>query len=218
MCKRRLWEEMNESLPVTDNRERTQHFSLGREERLHTFTTFNLKSSCCWVQPCSHWKPIPVRLSLQVQENNSHKQTGIQQLTSITMTNLTLNISCSDPIHFQMNSTHFHFTLHFYCALHTPKDTYILLMYPISVLPKPVLEAPLPCTFCMSPLSNTPDSTHQLVSRDWKNYIGCVWLGRHTKCAGQGVLQDRFGKHCPIYFKCTWISINNNNNNNNNVK
>lgn len=102
-----------------------------REERLHTFTTFNLKSSCCWVQPCSNWKPIPVRLSLQVQENNSHKQTGIQQLTSITMTNLTLNISCSDPIHFQMNSTHFHFTLYFYCALHTPKDTYILLMYPI---------------------------------------------------------------------------------------
>ncbi len=26
-----------------------------REERLHTFTTFNLKSSCCWVQPCSNW-------------------------------------------------------------------------------------------------------------------------------------------------------------------
>ncbi len=40
---------------------------------------------------------------------------------------------------------------------------------PRSVLPKPVLEDPLPCIFCMSPLSNTPDSTHQLVSRDCKN-------------------------------------------------
>ncbi len=38
-----------------------------------------------------------------------------------------------------------------------------------AVLPKPVLEDPLPCTFCMSPSSNTPDSTHQLVSRDSKN-------------------------------------------------
>ncbi len=37
------------------------------------------------------------------------------------------------------------------------------------VLPKPVLEDTLPCTFCLSPLSNTPDSTHQLVSRDCKN-------------------------------------------------
>ncbi len=38
-----------------------------------------------------------------------------------------------------------------------------------AVLPKPVLEAPLPCIFCMCLLSNTPDSTHQLVSRDCKN-------------------------------------------------
>lgn len=52
MCKWRLWEEMKESLPVTDNRERAQHFSLGERsaERLHTFTAFNLKFSCCWVQ------------------------------------------------------------------------------------------------------------------------------------------------------------------------
>ncbi len=57
------------------------------------------------------------------------------------------------------------------------------------------LQAPLPCTFCMSPLSDTPDSTHQLVSRDCKTWIGCVWQGRHTKCAGQGCLQDRFENH-----------------------
>ncbi len=35
---------------------------------------------------------------------------------------------------------------------------------------KPVLEAPLPCTFCMSHSSNTPDSTHQLISRDCKTW------------------------------------------------
>ncbi len=38
-----------------------------------------------------------------------------------------------------------------------------------AVLPKPFLEAPLPCIFCMSPLSNTPDSTHQRISRDCNN-------------------------------------------------
>ncbi len=46
--------------------------------------------------------------------------------------------------------------LSFYYSIYLPK----------TVVPKPVLEAPLPCNFCMSPLSNTPDSTHQLVSRD----------------------------------------------------
>ncbi len=64
---------------------------------------------------------------------------------------------------------------------------------------------PLSCIFCMSPWSNTPDSTHQLVSRDCKNYIRCVWLGRHTKCAGQGILQDRFGKHCSTKYNVYWI-------------
>ncbi len=63
----------------------------------------------------------------------------------------------------------------------------------------------------MSPLSNTPDSTHQLVSRDCKNWIGCVWLRRHTECAGHGVLQDRFGKHWFIWqivpeFEFDWPS------------
>ncbi len=58
----------------------------------------------------------------------------------------------------------------------------------IAVVFKPVLQAPLPCTFCMSPLSDTPDSTHQLVNRDCKTWIRCVWQGRHTKCAEQGCL------------------------------
>ncbi len=39
-----------------------------------------------------------------------------------------------------------------------------------AVVFKPVLQAPLPCTFCMCPLSDTPDSTHQLVSRDCKTW------------------------------------------------
>ncbi len=39
-----------------------------------------------------------------------------------------------------------------------------------AVVFKPVLQAPLPCTFCMSPLSDTPDSTHQLISRDCKTW------------------------------------------------
>ncbi len=61
-------------------------------------------------------------------------------------------------------------------------------------------QDPLPCTFCMSPLSSTPDSTHQLVRRDCKNLIGYVWLGRHAKYAGPGVLQDRFGKlWCTVF-------------------
>ncbi len=48
------------------------------------------------------------------------------------------------------------------------------------VVPKPVLEAPLPCTFCMSPLHTW--FIHQLVSRDRKvcliKEIGCIlyWM------------------------------------------
>ncbi len=49
----------------------------------------------------------------------------------------------------------------------TPK--LIALIQPSGpVVFKPVLHAPLPCTVCMYPLSDTPDSTHQLVSRDCK--------------------------------------------------
>ncbi len=71
-----------------------------------------------------------------------------------------------------------------------------------TVVFKPVLQAPLPSTFCLSTLSDTPDSTHQLVSRDCKTWIVCVWQGRHTKCAGQGCLQDRFENH---WFRA-WVS------------
>ncbi len=68
----------------------------------------------------------------------------------------------------------------------------------MAVVFKPVLQAPLPCIFCMSPLSDTPNSTHQLVSRNCKTWIGCVWQGRHPKCAGQGCLQYRFENHCSM--------------------
>ncbi len=37
---------------------------------------------------------------------------------------------------------------------------------------KPVLEDPLPCTFCMSPSSNTPDSTHQLIVETARTKLG----------------------------------------------
>ncbi len=59
------------------------------------------------------------------------------------------------------------FTLAVIKALIKKNTTWIQISS--SVFPKPVLEAPLPCTLCMSPLSNTPDSTHQLVSRVCKN-------------------------------------------------
>ncbi len=49
-----------------------------------------------------------------------------------------------------------------------------------------------------TPLPDTPDSTHQIISRDCKIWFGCVWQRRHTKCAGQGCLQDRFENHCTV--------------------
>ncbi len=51
---------------------------------------------------------------------------------------------------------------------------------------KPVLQAPLPCTFCMCPLSDTPDSAHQLVSRDCKTWTGCVDKGHIQNVQGRG--------------------------------
>ncbi len=85
----------------------------------------------------------------------------------------------------------FSMTTHCTPSLHT----YYIGLH--AVFFKPVLQAPLLCTFCMSPLSDTPDSTHQLFSRACKTWIGCVWQGRHTKCAEQGCLQDRIEKHSP---------------------
>ncbi len=50
----------------------------------------------------------------------------------------------------------------------------IQTVYFTTVVLKPVLEYPQPCTFCMSPSSITPDSTHQLISGDCKTWSGCV--------------------------------------------
>ncbi len=47
--------------------------------------------------------------------------------------------------------------------------------------PNSFLEPPQHCTFYMSPLSITPDSTYQLIS-NYKTCNGCV-RQRHAKCA-----------------------------------
>ncbi len=49
--------------------------------------------------------------------------------------------------------------------------------------------------FCMSPSFNTPDSTHQLISRICKTWIGCGLWERHTKYVVAGGPQDRFENH-----------------------
>ncbi len=46
-----------------------------------------------------------------------------------------------------------------------------------TVVFKPVLEAPMPCTFCMSPSSNTPDSNHQLIRGDCVTWAASENLG-----------------------------------------
>ncbi len=60
--------------------------------------------------------------------------------------------------------------------------------------PNTFLEPPQHCTFCMSPLSITPDSTHQLISSNSKTWNGCVRQRRHAKCAVLGRLQERVWK------------------------
>ncbi len=66
---------------------------------------------------------------------------------------------------------------------------------PISIglkgFPNSFLEPPQHCTFCMSPLSITPDSTHQLISSNSKTWNRCVRQRRHAKCAVLGRLQER---------------------------
>ncbi len=57
--------------------------------------------------------------------------------------------------------------------------------------PNSFLEPPQHCTFCMSPLSMTPDWTYQLISSNSKTWNGCVRQRRHTKCAVLGRLQER---------------------------
>ncbi len=57
------------------------------------------------------------------------------------------------------------------------------------MLPKHVLEDPrLP--------NQTPNSVFAVSTNELMSGIRCVRLGRHRKGAGQGVIQDRFGKHC----------------------
>ncbi len=58
--------------------------------------------------------------------------------------------------------------IRFKAALSRPIAEWNTLMY-TPVVFKPVLQAPLPCTFCMSPLSDTPNSglavsTNELMS------------------------------------------------------
>ncbi len=65
-----------------------------------------------------------------------------------------------------------------------------------SVVLKPVLGTPNHSIFCMSPSFNTPDSTHQLISRIGKTWTGCVIWETHTKYVVAGGPQDRFENHC----------------------
>ncbi len=72
----------------------------------------------------------------------------------------------------------------------------IAWLYIKAVVLKPVLGTPNHSIFCMSPSFNTPDSTHQLISRVCKTWNGCGLWGRHTKCVVAGGPQDRFENHC----------------------
>ncbi len=69
--------------------------------------------------------------------------------------------------------------------------------FPTSVVLKPVLGTPNHSIFCMSPSFNTPDSTHQFISRVCKTWNGCGLWERHTKCVVAGGPQDRFENHYP---------------------
>ncbi len=68
---------------------------------------------------------------------------------------------------------------------------------PRPVVLKPVLGTPNHSIFCMSPSFNTPDSTHQLISRVCKTWNGCGLWERHTKCVVAGGPQDRFENYWP---------------------
>ncbi len=72
----------------------------------------------------------------------------------------------------------------------------LLMLCTRSVVLKPVLGTPSHSIFCMSPSFNTPDSTHQLISRVCKTWNGCGLWERLTKCVVAGGPQDRFENHC----------------------
>ncbi len=58
-------------------------------------------------------------------------------------------------------------------------------------------EHPQHHTFSVSPSSSTPDSTHQLISRDSKTWNGCVRYERPSKCAVLGELTGLVSKPLP---------------------
>ncbi len=53
------------------------------------------------------------------------------------------------------------------------------------------LEAPQHCTFCISPLSDTPNSGLGVSTNELMIWIRCVWLRWHGKHAVLGGLQER---------------------------
>ncbi len=66
----------------------------------------------------------------------------------------------------------------------------------------------LSCTFCMSPSSNKPDSTHQLVSRDCKNYIGLRLEGIRMVLLGMSTsIQCNFLLHCTTIVNIFFIPV-----------
>ncbi len=52
--------------------------------------------------------------------------------------------------------------------------------------PTTILETPQHCMFPMSPYSNTPDSDHQLITKDSKTWIGCQTKERCKVCSVGG--------------------------------
>ncbi len=57
---------------------------------------------------------------------------------------------------------------------------------------------PLPCTFCSLPNQTPPNLVFAVSTNELMRESDIVRQESHTKGAGQGVLEDRFGKHCTI--------------------
>ncbi len=73
------------------------------------------------------------------------------------------------------------------------------------VVLKPVLEYPQPCTFCMSPSSITPDSTHQLISGDRNTWSRCVRYEETYKY--WGYFMERIENHCTRLLTLPLLSL-----------
>ncbi len=61
--------------------------------------------------------------------------------------------------------------------------------------PTTFLEAPQHCTFCISPLSDTPISGLGVFTNELRIWIRCVWLRRHGKHALLGASRIVVGNH-----------------------